>query len=355
MTTPRRRPARSARHSDSTVKRIRTDQIRYPGVDLYSVEPRASQTQGPDARRLRPARDAGLALSGRQAREQRREQRMRRQRIAMTVALVSVVAAMLVGWRATSDKRAAADPLAETTGTITPAPPTWVRASAPPEGTAVMRALAPAEDPTPFFASYRSMQLRLPVSVENLTEVGFHQASYTYALHMSTSLDDADMKQAKKDKSTHRDKANQEDGPTATLNGTVLRMWRNRPGKPDSAVDVGAPAGTDVYSPVSGTVVKVKAYKLYGRYDDYEIHIQPKGFPEIDAVMIHVDDVTVKPGDEVIAGVTRMAAVRHLSDRVHHQLGDYTTGGGDHVHFQLNNAKDSRYKGLKGAIAVGGS
>jgi hypothetical protein len=36
-------------------------------------------------------------------------------------------------------------------------------------------------------------------------------------------------------------------------------------------------------------------------------------------------------------------------------LGDYTVGGGDHVHFQLNNAKDPQYKGLEGAVLPEGS
>ena len=43
------------------------------------------------------------------------------------------------------------------------------------------------------------------------------------------------------------------------------------------AVDVGAPAGTPITSPVSGVVVAVKTYKLYGKYDDVQIDIRPEG------------------------------------------------------------------------------
>ena len=134
------------------------------------------------------------------------------------------------------------------------------------------------------------------------------------------------------------------------LTGKVLRMWRDRPGKPDTAADVGARPGTPVLAPVDGTVVKVKWYKLYGKWTDLEIHIQPTGRPDLDMVLIHVQDAKVAPGDEVRAGITQIGAVRKLSDKITDQLGEFVRGGGDHVHIQLNNARYPGYKGLDGAI-----
>ena len=127
-------------------------------------------------------------------------------------------------------------------------------------------------------------------------------------------------------------------------------MWRSRPGQPDTAADVGAKPGQDVVSPVTGTVIKVKRYKLYGKWDDFEVHIQPDGYPNLDLVMIHIKDVVVAPGDRVVAGESRIAAIRKLSDKFYDQLSSYTKGGGDHVHMQVNDATDSKYKGLEGAI-----
>lgn len=218
-----------------------------------------------------------------------------------------------------------------------------------------MRALNPASRPTPIIASYRELCLRLPVRLEDLTEVGFHQAAYGYATHLKTPMPPADMKAAKKRKTTDRDLTKQAAGTDAPLTGSALVMWRNRPGKPDSAIDVGAKPGSDVLAPLSGVVVKVKKYALYGKHEDYEIHIQPAGYANLDCVLIHVTDVTVRPGDSVIAGTSRIGAVRKLSDRVTHQLGHYTRDGGDHTHLQLNDATDPDYKGLDGAIEVGGS
>jgi len=205
---------------------------------------------------------------------------------------------------------------------------------------------------TPYFATYKQLKLRLPVSVGDLTEVGFHQASYSYALHMKTHLPYADATTAKKDRSTHRDAAAQDTSPDAELIGASLEMWRNRPGKPDSAADVGADPGSDVFAPVTGTVIKVKKFKLYGKYPDYEIHIQPAGYPTVDCVMIHLDDVTCAPGDKVVAGMSRIAAVRELDARVGPQLRSYTDNGGHHTHIQLNDTTNPEYKGLEGAITV---
>ncbi len=105
-----------------------------------------------------------------------------------------------------------------------------------------------------------------------------------------------------------------------------------------------------MFSPVTGTVVKVKKYLLYGKWDDYELHIRPDGYPDLDIVMIHVTDVSAKPGDRVQAGETRIAAVRKVSDKFYVQLSSYTKGGGNHVHLQVNDATDPKYKGLEGAI-----
>ena len=129
-------------------------------------------------------------------------------------------------------------------------------------------------------------------------------------------------------------------------------MWRARPGKPDTAVDVGASPGSDVFAPITGTVVKVKHFKLYERFNDIEVHIQPENRPTLDLVMIHLDDVTVAPGDRVVEGTTRIAAVRKIDKRIASQLRSYTKNRGYHTHMQLNDATDPTYKGLKGAIAV---
>ncbi len=335
---------------------IRAEEVRYPGVELpVQSEDEYGQWRS-EGRRLRPARDAGLALEGRKARDaRRRAKRQRRQATSVAVA-IALLGVLALGWQYASDKRAQKEPLpAASTAENPTGTPSLSRADAPDPAIAGIRAMDPANDPTPIFARLGSLEVHLPVRVTDLTEVGFHQASYTYALHMTTPLPTADTDKVKRERTTHRDKASQPTGADAVLVGSVLRMWRSRPGKPDSAADVGAAPGSDVFSPITGTIVKIKRFKLYGKYDDYEIHIQPTGRANIDCVMIHVDDLSCKVGDRVTGGVTRIAAVRDLDKRVNPQLKEFTRNGGYHTHMQLNNADDPQYKGLKGAISVDGS
>ncbi|NTW29441.1 MAG: M23 family metallopeptidase [Coriobacteriia bacterium] len=292
--------------------------------------------------RLSPVRDAGVAVSGRGDRQRTARQRAVRRNLLVAAILVVCVGVIITGWRYASDRNAAASPLS-TLGALFSAD-----ASAT---TNAKAAVVKAPDPTPLFAAYGDVQIRVPVALAQLNEVMFHQASYSYALHMTTTLPDANLNAAANSKGTTRDISTQPKDASAVLVGQVIRVWRTgRTGKPDTSVDVGALAGTQVLAPVTGTVVKIKAYKLYSKYDDFEIHIQPDGHPELDVVMIHVTDITATQGMRVEAGVTPIAAVRLLSNQLHDQLADYSTGTGDHVHIQVNDANFPGYKGLQDAV-----
>jgi hypothetical protein len=59
----------------------------------------------------------------------------------------------------------------------------------------------------------------------------------------------------------------------------------------------------------------------------------------MDVVLIHVADVQVQAGQRVEGGITRLAVVRKMSDKMELQLGGYTANGGDHVHVQVNAVK----------------
>ncbi|MCG2806815.1 MAG: M23 family metallopeptidase [Coriobacteriia bacterium] len=272
--------------------------------------------------RLAPARDTGIKLRGTDERARRRRAAKKRARIEVAVVVGAALIALLGGWRATVP-----------TERIMPGQ-TVAGAQPTAEQVAVKR--EDLSDPTPFFGSYRSLHLYLPIQVASLTELAFHQASGNIAIPIESLLPDADMDVVTKNHGSGRAESTATAGPTV-LTGSVLRMWRsNRSGAPDTAADIGALPGTRVFAPVTGTVVQVRAYKLYEKYDDYEIHIQPNGWPEVDVVIIHVDTPTVKAGDHVIGGISSIAVVRKLSDRVTPQISAYTKDAGDHVHLQLN-------------------
>jgi murein DD-endopeptidase MepM/ murein hydrolase activator NlpD len=210
-------------------------------------------------------------------------------------------------------------------------------------------------DETPVFATVGSLTLHLPVPAASITAVAFHQSALDHAAPMVSLV--PEMKLAEATRMVAARKAavasaavnatattqptTSTPAPLADADGTwtgrIIRLWRQgRSGKPETAVDVGARAGTAVVSPVAGKVVYIRNYKLYGKYDDFEIHISPTTEPNLDVVLIHVSDVVVSVGDTVEAGITRVASVRKLSGLTSMQIARYAGDGGDHTHLQVN-------------------
>lgn len=208
---------------------------------------------------------------------------------------------------------------------------------------------------TPLVAQVGGVDLRSPIEPSALTGVLFHQASYGYALVLTTELPEADYEKVQKKRQIRVNTA-QEEGEW--LDADALHLWRTGDTTAmDTSIDIGALPGTVVRSPVTGTVVLVKDYKLYDEVPDIEIHIQPLGHPELDCVLIHTVDPLVSAGDKVEAGLTEISHVRDIEkDLTDVQLGFYTPEGvgGNHTHVQVNDANDKGYKKdkLKGAFKV---
>ncbi len=274
--------------------------------------------------RLGPVRDTGLTIGG------GRRRGSRKRNLGPVFAIIGVLAIAVALLASAAGSRAAR--------MTEPNPGELVAAAS----TETSVPVEPLRDPTPIFATYRSLNLRLPIDPGDVTALAFHQASGKETLAMDSLAPDADMAQAAKLKAVPANQPASESAEPVTATqtiwqGSVLRLWRsNRTGAPNTAADVGADPGSIVYSPVTGTVLQVRAYNLYNKYPDYEIHIKPDGWPEVDVVLIHVDDVSVTAGDRVTGGASRIACVRKMSDKIDIQLGGYTKNGGDHVHVQLN-------------------
>ena len=217
---------------------------------------------------------------------------------------------------------------------------TW-DAPAPPsaEATPIVASVAePDRDPTPRFAGVGSIDLYLPIDPLAITALAFHQASGDRAQSMTALVPDVPDPAAVDPEALAAQMAEAADSGDV-WGGVCLRLWRSgRGGEPDTAADVGAAPGTDVFSPVTGTIIEVRPYLLYEKHDDIEIHIRPDGAEDLDVVLIHVTDASVAVGDRVVGGVTRIAAVRQMSGLIELQLAGYTGDGGYHVHMQVNRA-----------------
>lgn len=202
--------------------------------------------------------------------------------------------------------------------------------------TPIAVAAEPQRAPTPRFAAVGDVELHLPVDPSAITALAFHQASGDRAQAMTALIPDV-TPEAAEDPEALAAIAAKADGDDEIWAGACLRLWRTgRGGEPDTAADFGALPDTDIFSPVTGTVIAVRPYLLYEKHDDIEIHIRPDGADDLDVVLIHVTDPSVEAGDRVLGGVTRIAAIRKMSGLIELQLAGYTGDGGDHVHMQVN-------------------
>lgn len=207
--------------------------------------------------------------------------------------------------------------------------------------------------PTPYIAEGgNGVMLHSAVRADQLTEILIHNASYSYADALTTQLNEATNTEVMAAGGTGRVA---DEMPTGDewMKGEFIRCFRSGNAGPKmSAIDCGGPAGATVYAPVSGTVVRVKDYDLYNNpeHPDVQVHIQPEGRSDIDVVLIHLENVEVNEGDQVIGGVTPIAQIRDVYAYIGEemQLKQYTAAGdnGNHTHIQINDATNKEYHGL---------
>jgi hypothetical protein len=117
---------------------------------------------------------------------------------------------------------------------------------------------------------------------------------------------------------------------------------RGRSAAPTSAIDVVLREGDPVLSPVTGTVVDVRSYLLYGAHQDLRVEVVPDTRPDLRLVLIHLDDVAVRIGDRVAAGVTPLAATARSFPFGSHIDRETEPERHPHVHLELQRLDASR-------------
>lgn len=125
--------------------------------------------------------------------------------------------------------------------------------------------------------------------------VGFHESSTATALEL-TSVHPV--------VSSHPSVpggVSDDDGPVVVL------PPRHRAGGPTSAIDLSVTAGSTVVAPISGEVVQVADYALYGATRDLLVQIRSDEDPSIVAHVHHLVGAQVQVGDSVEAGRTPLA------------------------------------------------
>jgi hypothetical protein len=105
------------------------------------------------------------------------------------------------------------------------------------------------------------------------------------------------------------------------------------------ALDVGAPAGTAVYSPVNGTVVSIRDLVLDGKRYGHRIDVVPHESP---SVVVSIRRLRADPaltvGSPVAEGTSKIGIVIDLSRAEKQALADVTNDPGNHVTIEVRPA-----------------
>ncbi|MGH3440712.1 MAG: M23 family metallopeptidase [Nitriliruptorales bacterium] len=145
----------------------------------------------------------------------------------------------------------------------------------------------------------------LAVPSDHARLVGFHQAAYRVARNMRPGGG----------------------------RGMLTLPSRGRGTGRRTAADVSVPRRTPIVSPVSGRVVEVRRYRLYGRYADVRIRIVPYSNSRRLVTVLHVSDPRVRVGSRVEAGRTVIAG-RATAFPFRSQI-DKHAGRNPHVHVEV--------------------
>jgi hypothetical protein len=117
--------------------------------------------------------------------------------------------------------------------------------------------------------------------------------------------------------------------------GLAYYMIGGGSGPSTSALDVGAAAGTDVYSPVNGTVVGLSPFVLDGKKYGSRIEIQPTESPSVVVALSQLNaDPALRVGSSLTFSRTKVGTVVDLSGVQRQALARYTQDAGNHVTIQ---------------------
>jgi murein DD-endopeptidase MepM/ murein hydrolase activator NlpD len=200
----------------------------------------------------------------------------------------------------------------------------------------VMRGPAPADRLLPagppraqVIALQDTLRIQMPINQTRVTAVGYH-ASGGDVLPLEPVGKQANAGLLKR--AFHR---------LFGQSGSTIRYYQlgGGVGPQTGGLDVGAPVGTDVYSPVDGSVMAVSDLIVNGKAYGVRIDIQPSGSP---GVVITLENLKPDPaltvGSAVSAGRTKIGRVIDLSSVEQAALARYTQDKGQHVHIEVRAA-----------------
>jgi hypothetical protein len=190
--------------------------------------------------------------------------------------------------------------------------------------------LLPGPPPRPQVIAVRGpLRLHLPISQTRMTAIGYHAAaSGALALEPVGS------------------QANQ--GLLARVarrlfggGGEGLPYYElgGESGPSTAVLNVGAPSGTDVYSPVDGIVVGLSRHVVSGKQYGARLEIQPADAPSLVVSITHLrPDPALEVGSAVAAARSKIGTVIDFSKVEQQALARYTHDAGNHVEIEVQPA-----------------
>jgi hypothetical protein len=181
--------------------------------------------------------------------------------------------------------------------------------------------------PTPEIVALRGpVRLQLPISQSRVTAIGYHSAD-DGALSLQPVGHQAN--EGLVQRVVH--------GIFGDGGGSP--KWYQLNGGGTSALDVGAPIGSDVYSPVDGTVVAIRPFVVEGNKYGSEIDIQPQTAPSLVVAVTQLfADPALTVGKSVVSGATKLGRVADLASIERQALARYTNDAGNHVAVEVRSA-----------------
>lgn len=194
-------------------------------------------------------------------------------------------------------------------------------------GPAPAARLLPTGPPGPqVVALAGSLRLQLPIEQSRVTAIGYH-ASGEGAIALEPVGHQAN-------EGAFSRMARRLFGGGA--NGLRWYQLSGGEGPSSAALNVGASPGTDVYSPVEGTVVALTPYVVSGKTYGARIDVQPSGAPSLVVSITHLKpDPALTVGSSVAAGTSKIGSVIDFSSVERQALARYTQDAGNHVEVQV--------------------
>jgi hypothetical protein len=193
---------------------------------------------------------------------------------------------------------------------------------------AAPQGLAPSGPPAPqVVAEYGDLRLHLPIAQQQLTALGYHGAG-ALPLEPLGRQGNRGVLGRLLDRILGADRG-----------GLTWYQLTGGNGAATSALAVGGAPGTDVYSPVDGTVVGISDFVLNRKRYGVRVDIQPTAAPSLVVSVSRLRrDPALTVGSTVVAARNRLGTVVDLAKVERQALAGFTQDAGNHVTLEVRPA-----------------